>query len=198
MFPSVGVSNTDLRLKVEIKGISGTIVLNIPPPPSDRVWIGFRPVPKIQLSAHPIVGERNITMLRIMTWIEKRLLQEFQVSMRFPPLSGSSENLGCRRSGTWRSAEFIFHAIFFSKYKRGLGIMGGTNICFGTSWIRFWHCLVPNSKSRELAKLSCDVSKCMFSNLLNIFDTILAINSFTSTLQKIFFICSIPLKWSKT
>lgn len=74
-----GVSNTDLRLKVEIKELIGTLVLNIPTPPTDRVWIGFRPTPDLALSAQPIVGERNITYLRITSWIEKKLLLEFQV-----------------------------------------------------------------------------------------------------------------------
>lgn len=76
-----GVSNTELRLKVDVKGLVGTLVLNIPPPPSDRVWIGFRPLPELALSAQPIVGDRNITFLRITSWIEKKLLQEFQVSL---------------------------------------------------------------------------------------------------------------------
>ncbi|XP_018562200.1 testis-expressed protein 2-like isoform X2 [Anoplophora glabripennis] len=79
-----GVSNTDLRLKVEVKAIMGTLVLNVPPPPSDRVWVGFRPVPEIVLSARPIVGERNISYIIVTSWIEKKLLQEFQKIMVIP------------------------------------------------------------------------------------------------------------------
>ncbi|EFA08264.1 testis-expressed protein 2 isoform X2 [Tribolium castaneum] len=79
-----GVSNTDLRLKVEIKELVGTLVLNIPPPPSDRVWIGFRPTPELALGAQPIVGERNITFLRITSWIEKKLRLEFQKLLVIP------------------------------------------------------------------------------------------------------------------
>ncbi|KAJ8971840.1 hypothetical protein NQ317_001553 [Molorchus minor] len=79
-----GVSNTDLRLTVEVKAIMGTLVLNIPPPPSDRVWIGFRPVPEIVLSARPIVGERNISYIIVTRWIEKKLLKEFQKIMVIP------------------------------------------------------------------------------------------------------------------
>lgn len=65
---------------MEVKAIMGTLVLNIPPPPSDRVWVGFRPVPEIVLSARPIVGERNISYIIVTSWIEKKLLQEFQVT----------------------------------------------------------------------------------------------------------------------
>lgn len=79
-----GVSNTDLRLKVEIRRVEGTLVINIPPPPSDRIWVGFRPVPELILSAHPIVGERNITLMHITGWIEKKLIQEFQKVLVIP------------------------------------------------------------------------------------------------------------------
>lgn len=80
-----GVSNTDLSLKVELKGFVGTLVLNMPPPPSDRVWIGFRPLPQLRLSAQPIVGERNISFIKQLTrWIEKKLTQEFQKVLVIP------------------------------------------------------------------------------------------------------------------
>lgn len=32
------VSNTQLMLSVELKRVSGTLALNIPPSPSDRLW----------------------------------------------------------------------------------------------------------------------------------------------------------------
>lgn len=79
-----GVSNTELRLTVEIKAVSGTLVLNIPTPPSDRVWVGFRPVPEIILTAKPIVGDRNVTYAMVTSWIEKKLFQEFQKVMVIP------------------------------------------------------------------------------------------------------------------
>lgn len=76
----LGVSNTDLRLKVEIKSLDGTLVLNFPPPPTDRLWMGFRPTPKLQVCAQPIVGERSITGMKVTGWIEKKMVQEFQAS----------------------------------------------------------------------------------------------------------------------
>lgn len=87
------VSNTALRLKVEVKSLSGKLVLNIPPPPTDRIFVGFRPVPKLLLSAQPIVGERNITMLRVIHWIEKKLLLEFQVNAIFLPKTKNTPSL---------------------------------------------------------------------------------------------------------
>lgn len=35
------VSNTPLVLTVEIRNLSGTLALNIPPPPSDRLWLVY-------------------------------------------------------------------------------------------------------------------------------------------------------------
>ncbi|XP_060522964.1 testis-expressed protein 2 isoform X2 [Cylas formicarius] len=79
-----GVSNTDLRLTVELRGLAGTVVLNMPPPPSDRIWIGFRPVPELVLSTRPGVGERNVNHGIVTSWIEKKLLLEFQKVMVIP------------------------------------------------------------------------------------------------------------------
>ncbi|RZF48796.1 hypothetical protein LSTR_LSTR003176 [Laodelphax striatellus] len=79
-----GVSNTNIALVVEVKGLSGTLVLNFPPPPSDRLWYGFRGNPKVSISAQPKVGERMVTMLHITSWIEKRLVKEFQKILVLP------------------------------------------------------------------------------------------------------------------
>lgn len=32
------MSNTPLLLTVEVQELSGTLVVNIPPPPTDRIW----------------------------------------------------------------------------------------------------------------------------------------------------------------
>ncbi|KAK9752721.1 hypothetical protein QE152_g4042 [Popillia japonica] len=71
-------SNTNLRLKVELKKCIGQLAINIPPPPSDRIWIGFRMPPELVLSAHPIVGDRSIGFMRVTSWIEKKIYKEFQ------------------------------------------------------------------------------------------------------------------------
>ena len=36
-----GVSNTRIMLSVELKGLVGTLAINLPPPPSDRLWSVF-------------------------------------------------------------------------------------------------------------------------------------------------------------
>ncbi|XP_073976982.1 testis-expressed protein 2 isoform X3 [Rhodnius prolixus] len=79
-----GVSNTTISLYVEVKSLVGTVVLNFPPPPSDRLWYGFKPDTKLHLSAKPKVGQHGINMTYITKIIEKKLHREFQKILVVP------------------------------------------------------------------------------------------------------------------
>ncbi|XP_071442324.1 testis-expressed protein 2 isoform X2 [Hetaerina americana] len=68
-----GVSNTRLILSVELKGAVGTLAVNIPPPPSDRLWYGFRTNPRLWLTARPKLGERQVNITHITNLIENKL-----------------------------------------------------------------------------------------------------------------------------
>ncbi|XP_045066985.1 testis-expressed protein 2-like isoform X2 [Coregonus clupeaformis] len=72
------VSNTPLLLTVEVLECRGTLAVNIPPPPTDRIWYGFRSPPHLELKARPKLGEREVTLAHVTDWIEKKLDQEFQ------------------------------------------------------------------------------------------------------------------------
>ncbi|XP_068445152.1 testis-expressed protein 2-like isoform X2 [Clinocottus analis] len=72
------VSNTPLLLTVEVQELRGTLAVNIPPPPTDRIWYGFRKPPHLELKARPKLGERVVTLAHVTDWIEKKLDQEFQ------------------------------------------------------------------------------------------------------------------------
>nr|XP_045014228.1 testis-expressed protein 2 isoform X2 [Jaculus jaculus] len=72
------VSNTPLLLTVEVQECRGTLAVNIPPPPTDRIWYGFRKPPYIELKARPKLGDREVTLVHVTDWIEKKLEQEFQ------------------------------------------------------------------------------------------------------------------------
>ncbi|CAC5377658.1 unnamed protein product [Mytilus coruscus] len=80
------VSNTPLVLTVELRFLSGVLAINIPPPPTDRVWYGFRGNPKLTLVAKPKVGERRVTVSHITEFIEKKLSVEFQRVLVMPNL----------------------------------------------------------------------------------------------------------------
>ncbi|KAM4524156.1 testis-expressed protein 2 isoform 1-T2 [Odontesthes bonariensis] len=72
------MSNTPLLLTVEVQELSGTLVVNIPPPPTDRIWYSFCVPPKLDLHVRPKLGEREVTFCHVTEWIEKKLKDEFQ------------------------------------------------------------------------------------------------------------------------
>lgn len=80
------VSNTPLILTVEVHNLNGTLTINVPPPPTDRLWYGFRDNPQLTLVAKPKVGEREVTVTHVTEWIEKKLIIEFQRLLVFPNL----------------------------------------------------------------------------------------------------------------
>ncbi|XP_036944869.1 testis-expressed protein 2-like [Acanthopagrus latus] len=72
------VSNMPLMLSVEVLELSGTLAVNIPPPPTDRIWYSFRVPPRLDLHVRPTLGEREVTFTHVTEWIEKKLQCEFQ------------------------------------------------------------------------------------------------------------------------
>ncbi|KAM3598818.1 uncharacterized protein V6R79_022997 [Siganus canaliculatus] len=72
------VSNMPLMLSVEVLELSGTLAVNIPPPPTDRIWYSFRVPPRLELHVRPTLGEREVTFTHVTEWIEKKLQCEFQ------------------------------------------------------------------------------------------------------------------------
>ncbi|TNN66133.1 Testis-expressed sequence 2 protein [Liparis tanakae] len=75
------VSNMPLMLSVEVLELSGTLAINIPPPPTDRIWYSFRVPPRLDLHVRPTLGEREVTFTHVTEWIERKLQCEFQSSM---------------------------------------------------------------------------------------------------------------------
>ncbi|XP_074930558.1 LOW QUALITY PROTEIN: testis-expressed protein 2 [Archocentrus centrarchus] len=78
------MSNTPLLLTVEVQELSGTLVVNIPPPPTDRIWYSFCVPPKLDLHVRPKLGEREVTFCHVTEWIEKKLQDEFQKVLVLP------------------------------------------------------------------------------------------------------------------
>ncbi|KAG8189960.1 hypothetical protein JTE90_009099 [Oedothorax gibbosus] len=78
------ISNTPLVLTVEVQWLTGTIALNIPPMPTDRLWYGFRTNPHLSIVARPKLGQRVVTLTHVTDWIEKKLVSEFQKVLVMP------------------------------------------------------------------------------------------------------------------
>ncbi|XP_025909687.1 testis-expressed protein 2-like [Nothoprocta perdicaria] len=78
------VSNTPLLLTVEVQELAGTLAVNVPPPPTDRVWYSFRAPPRLELSVRPRLGGRALTCPHVSEAIARRLQHELQKVLVMP------------------------------------------------------------------------------------------------------------------
>uniref|UniRef100_A0A096ME42 Testis-expressed sequence 2 protein-like n=1 Tax=Poecilia formosa TaxID=48698 RepID=A0A096ME42_POEFO len=118
------VSNMPLMLSVEVQELSGTLTINIPPPPTDRIWYSFRGPPRLDLHVRPMLGEREVTFTHVTEWIEKKLQCEFQKifvmpnmddlylplmtsGLENPPASSHSSVISTSHQSSMESQEYI-------------------------------------------------------------------------------------------
>ncbi|XP_065658524.1 testis-expressed protein 2 isoform X2 [Hydra vulgaris] len=80
-------------LRVEIQSLKGNLAVNLPPPPSNRLWFGFRGNPAIFISASPKVGEKQVRLNYLTSWIEKKLKEEFKKYLVLPAMQDFSIKL---------------------------------------------------------------------------------------------------------
>lgn len=81
------LSNTDMVLTVELHALDGVLVLHVPPPPSDRVWLGFRGVPCLRLVIVPRVGSRTLRQALLCRLIERKLRAQLEKALVLPNMS---------------------------------------------------------------------------------------------------------------
>lgn len=74
----------NLVLAVVLKKIEGHMMVRIKPPPSNRIWITFSAMPKIEMSIEPIVSSRQITYNIILRQIENRIKEVIAETVVFP------------------------------------------------------------------------------------------------------------------
>lgn len=65
----------DIVLAASCKRLQGHMLTRIKPPPSNRLWMTFEKVPKIELKLEPIVSSRQITYGIILRAIESRIME---------------------------------------------------------------------------------------------------------------------------
>lgn len=76
--------STRIKLRVELKGLVARVVLNIPPPPSDRIWVGFRGPPRLWITAKPALGEHSVDWSLVTNVIENKLCEEVYKYLVYP------------------------------------------------------------------------------------------------------------------
>ncbi|WYZ45547.1 hypothetical protein EsH8_VIII_000863 [Colletotrichum jinshuiense] len=78
------VREVDLVLAVVIKKLEGHMFFKIKPPPSNRVWLSFQSMPKIEMTIEPIVSARQITYTIILRQIENRIKEVIAETLVLP------------------------------------------------------------------------------------------------------------------
>ncbi len=74
----------NLLLAVVVKRVEGHAMVRIKPPPSNRFWLTFQTMPKIDMTIEPIVSARQITYTVILRQIENRIKEVIAESLVFP------------------------------------------------------------------------------------------------------------------
>ncbi len=74
----------NLVLAVVLKRIEGHMLFKIKAPPSNRMWLSFQAMPKMELAIEPIVSARQITYTVILRQIENRIKEVFAETLVQP------------------------------------------------------------------------------------------------------------------
>jgi len=80
------LSNAEVGAKVELTNFSGMMTINIPPPPSDRIWIGFPEMPDLSLKVTPVFGENKYSYTLIHDFLEARIRDELKRVVVLPSM----------------------------------------------------------------------------------------------------------------
>ncbi|KHO00954.1 uncharacterized protein MAM_01732 [Metarhizium album ARSEF 1941] len=74
----------NLLLAVVLKRIEGHVLFKVKAPPSNRVWMSFQTMPKMETAIEPIVSSRQITYTLILRQIESRIKEVFAETLVQP------------------------------------------------------------------------------------------------------------------
>ncbi|UNI24405.1 hypothetical protein JDV02_010153 [Purpureocillium takamizusanense] len=74
----------NLVLAVVLRRIEGHVLFKVKAPPSNRVWLSFQAMPKMEMAIEPIVSSRQITYTVILRQIENRIKEVFAETLVQP------------------------------------------------------------------------------------------------------------------
>jgi hypothetical protein len=82
--PRFKAREVSLLLAGILKKLEGHLLIRIKPPPSNRFWISFETMPKMELSIEPVVSSRQITYGIILRTIESRFRETIGETIVLP------------------------------------------------------------------------------------------------------------------
>ncbi|CAF1547785.1 unnamed protein product [Adineta ricciae] len=79
-------SEKEVGADVEVTGFSGILTLNIPPPPSDRIWVGFPEMPDISIKVVPVYGENQYAYTLLQDFLSAKVRAELKRLVVLPAM----------------------------------------------------------------------------------------------------------------
>ncbi|GAA5825861.1 hypothetical protein JCM3770_003363 [Rhodotorula araucariae] len=79
-----------LVLAVVLRELEGTLLVKMKQPPSNRIWFGFREIPRMALSVEPVVSTRQIKWSLVTGPIESRIRELIAESLVLPHMDDLS------------------------------------------------------------------------------------------------------------
>lgn len=74
----------DIVLAVVLKKLEGHLLVRFKPPPSNRFWMSFETMPRIEMDVQPIVSSKQITFSPILRTIESKIREVVAESIVLP------------------------------------------------------------------------------------------------------------------
>ncbi|CAF3493074.1 unnamed protein product [Rotaria sp. Silwood1] len=79
-------SEDDVGADIEITSFSGVLTLNIPPPPSDRIWVGFPELPGLNIKVTPTYGEKHYCYTLLEDFLAAKIKAELKRVVVLPAM----------------------------------------------------------------------------------------------------------------
>lgn len=82
--PRFKAREVDIVLAVVLKKLEGHLLVRFKPPPSNRIWMSFETMPKMEMDIEPIVSSKQITYSLILRTIESKIRETVAESIVLP------------------------------------------------------------------------------------------------------------------
>ncbi|KAI9142472.1 putative integral membrane protein conserved region-domain-containing protein [Paraphysoderma sedebokerense] len=73
-----------ILFSLQVFKLEGKIKLLVRKPPSNRVWIGFYEMPKIEMRVEPVISDKQVKMSLVLEIIERKIREAIQEAMVLP------------------------------------------------------------------------------------------------------------------
>lgn len=94
-------------LAVVLRGLRGNLLLQVKPPPSNRIWYAFTSMPAMDISIEPVVSARKVGWSLITGILENKVREVFSEAIVMPHMNSVpffNTQHGARRGGLWKES----------------------------------------------------------------------------------------------